>query len=90
MVEKSDSELQHREKKKREKANETKTNDSSFVKSRPFLHFATTKFFMDEDFAQFHMQSFTTNDVQHSRALFVALGSVKPVTAPGANPGFLL
>lgn len=58
-------------------------------KSRPFLHFATTEF-MDEDFAQFHMQSFTTNDVQHSRALFVASGSVKPVTAPGANPGFLL
>lgn len=61
----------------------------NFVKSRPFLHFATTEF-MDEDFAQFHMQSFTTNDVQHSRALFVAFGSVKPVTAPGANPGFLL
>lgn len=89
MVEKSDSERQHREEKKREKANETKTNDSSFVKSRPFFHFATTKF-MDEDFAQFHMQSFTTNDVQHSRALFVAFGSVKPVTAPGANLGFLL
>lgn len=58
MVEKSNSERQHREKKKkREKANETKTNDSKVFKSRPFFHFATTKFFMDEDFAQFHMQS---------------------------------
>lgn len=84
LVEKSDSECEHKEKKKREKANETK--------SREFLHFSTTKFFMSDDFAYVHMQShqsYTTNDVQHSQAFVrgVWLNKAAPVLTRRSSLG---
>lgn len=97
MVEKSDSERQHKEKKKREKANETKTNDSKLKKhegeadsfytllQQSSLCMMTLHNFICKVIRVILRMMFSTVELS-----FVAFGSVKPVTAAGANPGFLL